>query len=579
LNTRKKRTTRRWNFLAVAVLALLFPNSPLLAQTPTIPDRLPPNTICYLHWRGSAFVAGADKKNHVLQLLEDPDLGSMRDAAVKGFQRSFETPGSTSSPLQLADVLSLLDNPVAIGIVANPPQSASAADAAPTMVGFFFVYDTNGKTDLIRKLKAANKEGGGEVQTVLSYDFGGTAVEARTNGTSVTYTAQTKTHYLVADQKGIIEDLITRFRGSARPPSSVTQLPEHQSIRSYLGADSAIELFGRLPELNKWIPAEQREKPAARAARNLHLEKIHAMGGSLSFAGEAMRVRGAVLGDTSAGSLFDILGASRAAFLTQPIVYPGPFLSMTRLDLAAAYQLIRAAAVGTLTDQQAAALTLYESMAQNFLGMPIADALHLFTGEFSSQSSFADDGSALKSFAISIQKPQDVSRILRAVAGGMIVSEDTEGDATYFSLSYPYRDPATGQQRRSSYYVAVTPQVLYIAPRKAMLREAVARGNSALSSASPQNAPADAEIDHLRGLLPEKLSGFTGADMTRVPWDKLFAQLSQEAADAAKKSENSSPPPAWLNSIKPEAFFRHLHGAVSGVWKDSNGVYFDSYIE
>lgn len=574
-----KRTCRRWLFLPVALLALVLPNAPLCAQTSAIPDRLPPDTISYLHWRGSAFVAGADKKNHLMQLLADPDLGPMREAAVKSFQRSLETPGSASPRLGLADILSLLDNPVAMGIVANPPPKAPGADAAPTLVGFFFVYDTAGKTDLIQKLKTASKENGGDVQTVLSYDFGGTAVEARTNGTNVTYTAQTKTHYLIADQKRIIEDLITRFRGSAKPATSVTQLPEYQAIRSYLGADSAIEFFGRVPDLDKWIPVEQRDKPVARAARKLHLEKIHVMGGSVSFAGEATRVRGAVLGDTSAGSLFDILGPSRASFLTQPIIFPGPLFSMTRLDLAATYQLIRSAAVGTLTDQQTAALNLYETMGQNFLGMPIADALRLFTGEFSSQSSFAEDSSLVKFFAVSIQKPQDVSRILRAVGGGMIVGEETEGDTTYLNLSFPFRDPASGQQRRTPYYLAVTPQFLYAAPRKSLLREAVARGNSSSTSAAAQNASGDPEIDRLRPLLPEKLSGFTGADFTRVPWDKFLAQLSQQAADAAKKSPDSNPPPGWLNSIKPEAFSRHLHGAISGLWKDANGVYFDSYIE
>jgi hypothetical protein len=579
VKTREKRMSRRWHLLPILLVALLLPNASALAQTATIPDRLPPDTIFYLHWRGSAFVTGAEKKNHLLQLLEDPDLGPMREAAVKNFQHSFEAPGSTAPVLGLDDVVSLLENPIAMGLVANPPQSAPAPDTAPTLVGVFFVYESAGKTALIQKLKAASKEAGGEIKTILSYDFGGTAVEARTNGTNVTYTAQTKTYYLVADQKRVIEDLITRFRGPGKPASSVTQLPEHQAIRSYIGGDSAIEIFGRIPDFNKWIPAAQREKPAARAATNLHLEKIHAMGGSVSFEGEATRVRGAVLGDASGGSLFDILGPSRAAFLTQPIVYPGPFFSMTRLDLAAAYQLLRAAAVGTLTDQQAAALNVYETMAQTFLGMPVADALRLFTGEFSSRSTFAEDGSLVKFFAVSIQKPQDVSRILRAVAGGMIVGEDTEGDATYFSLSFPYRDPATGQQRRNSYYVAVTPQFLYAGPQKALLREAVARGNSGSGDPAAKNSSADPEIDHLRALLPEKLSGFTGADMARVPWDKVTAQLSQQGADASKKSENSTPPPSWLNSIKPAALSRHLHGVVTGLWKDANGVYFDSYIE
>lgn len=579
MKTMIDRALWRWHFLAGALLALLGTNLPAFAQTPSIPDRLPPDTVFYIHWRGSAFVASADKKNHLLQLLEDPDLGPLRDAVVKGAQRSLLSGGDATLPLGLADVLSLLDNPVTLGVVAIPAQNSKTPETESTLAGIFFVYRTAGKTDLIQKLKAVNKESGREVPAILSYQFSGTTVEARTNGTNVTYTAQTKTHYLVSDQKRIIEELITRFDDSTKPVSSVTQLPEYRAVRSYLGGDSAIELFARIPDLDKLIPPEQHDKPMAQAARNLHLEKIHAAGGNVSFAGEATRARGAVLGDTSPGGLFDLLGPSGAAFLTQPIVSPGPIYSLARLDLAATYQLLRGAALVALNQQQTAALTVYEGLAQNLLGMPILDALRLFTGEFSSQSTFAEDGSLLKSFVVSIQKPQDVTRILRTIAGGMIVGTETDGDVTYLDLSYPDRDPATGQQRRKQYYLAVTPQVLYAAPRKSMLREAVARGNPSAGKEAAPNASPDLEIDQLRGKLPEKLSGFAGADLTRIPWDKFLAQLSAQGADAANKSQDTKSPPAWFNSVKPEAFSRHLHGAVGGEWKDSNGVYFEWYVE
>jgi len=579
LKTMGNRPSSRKFFLSGVLLALLLPVSPVFAQTASIPGRLSPDTIFYLHWRGSAGIAGADKKNHLLQLLGDPDFAPMRDSAVRGAQRSLETPGNPAPPLGLADVLSLLDNPVVLGVVASPPTSSATPDAAPPIAGVFFVYDTAGKTELIQRLKAANEQSGREVPTVLSYDFGGTKVEARTNGTNVSYTAQTKTHYLVSDQKGIIEDLITRFSGPAKPSSSVTQLPEYQAIRPYLGPDAAIEFFGRVPDLNKLIPADRRDNPIAKAALQLHLEKIHVLGGCVSFAGEATRVRGAALGDTSPGGPFDLLGPSRAIFLTQPIVYAGPVFSMARLDLAATYQLLRGAALAALNDQQKAAMNLYEGIAQNFLGMPIVDALNLLTGEFSSQSTFGVDGTLNKLFVISIQKPQDVTRILRAVAGGMIVGEETEGDATYLSLSYPYKDPETGQQRRQPYYLAVTPQFLFVAPRKGLLKDAVARGSSGLENGAPPNAGPGAEILHLRTLLPEKLSGFGGADLTRIPWDKLFLSAPAGGEGPPKTSPVSAQSPDWWKTVKPEALTRHLHGAVGGEWKDSSGAYFDWYIE
>jgi hypothetical protein len=50
-------------------------------------------------------------------------------------------------------------------------------------------------------------------------------------------------------------------------------------------------------------------------------------------------------------------------------------------------------------------------------------------------------------------------------------------------------------------------------------------------------------------------------------------------AEAAKDS--TSPPPSldWLQALKPEVLTRHVHSGISGWWKDSHGIYFDSYIQ
>ena len=39
--------------------------------------------------------------------------------------------------------------------------------------------------------------------------------------------------------------------------------------------------------------------------------------------------------------------------------------------------------------------------------------------------------------------------MLRAVIGTMIAAEDTSGSTTFLDLTYPYKDPATGTQRRA----------------------------------------------------------------------------------------------------------------------------------
>ncbi len=151
-----------------------------------------------------------------------------------------------------------------------------------------------------------------------------------------------------------------------------------------------------------------------------------------------------------------------------------------------------------------------QAMAQAFLGMPIGDALQLFTGEMASVISYTDDGTRQQLFAIAIQKPESVLHILRALGGKFIMAEDTAGTTTYLDIAYPYRDPVSGTQRRKFYYVAVTPEMILAAPRKEMFRQAtnmLASKGAALTGGFLANP----EFQQLRMKLPEKLSAATSA--------------------------------------------------------------------
>lgn len=568
--------------VAVPLCLLVAASVPLFAQTTSLPDRLPANTLFYAHWRGMASVTSAQKTNHVVQLFEDPQFAFGRDALLKHLHDDIAKNGSTTPEPELSEVLSLLDNPAVFGIVLNPDAGKKPAVglAAVPPVGFFVVYDARGKTALVEKLRAARRASAKDTPTIMSYEFEGTKIEARTAGKNVSYAALTPQYYFLADQKPMIEDLIARFTAAEKPATSVTELAEYQSIRAFVAPDATVEFFARVPNLAKALSPEQLEKPGAKFAENLHLDRIHALGGSVSFAGEAARFRGAMLGDNSAGTLFDIAGASGPSFVTLPAVSPGPIFSISRFNFATIYQLLRAAAVPMTTPAQAASIDMYEKTAQAFLGMPLADALQLFTGEIASETAFADDGSTLKTFAVSIQKRQDVLRILRSVGGSFIVGEDTSGDTTFLDLVYPYTDPKTGEKRRDFYYLAVTPDMLFAAPRKAAVRQAMTRLSSK-SGAKPASGPlANPDYSQVRSLLPEKLSGLSAFDFADIPWDKVLAHFSQQMAEAAKNSTTKNPPSTeWSQAIKPEVLTHHLHIGISGWWKDSNGIYFDSYLQ
>jgi hypothetical protein len=244
----------------------------------------------------------------------------------------------------------------------------------------------------------------------------------------------------------------------------------------------------------------------------------------------------------------------------------------------AIYQLVRNAIITNAQPQQAAGFLMIESMSERFLGMPLQSALALLKGEFASVNSYAEDGTRQQLLTVPIQKPDDVLRVLRAAASSMIVAEDSSGDATFLDIAYPYKDPKTGMQRRKFFYLAVTPEMLLGAPRKAMLREAMQQLSARPSGAPASGIFANATYIQMRASLPEKLSSLSASDIAAIPWDKVIADLQDQENQAAPQSKAQLPDLSQLKLAAP-AIPRHLHMAVSGSWKDANGVYFDSYLQ
>jgi hypothetical protein len=434
--------------------------------------------------------------------------------------------------------------------------------------------------ELIQKLEALQKAHSKEASNTKKYDFEGTQVEVETTGKNEAYTAQAGNYFIYSNHKRLMEDLITRFRGEAAPATSITRLQVYQDTRKYVDPDASVEFFALNPDLNKLMPSDLKNTPTAHIVQNLHPERFHAAVGTFNFAGEAARSRGAILGDTSPGSLFDVVGTSSATFQTLPVVSGAPIFSITRFNLAALYKVIHGAVDGNLTPQQAASLAMVEAMAQNFLGMSVTDALSLLSGEVASTTSYAEDGSAEQLYAVTIEKPEDILRILRATLASMIAAEDTSGGNTFLDLSYPYKDPASGTQRRKFLYVGVTPHMVFIAPRKAMVKDAIARLNGGGGTAPAGGILADAEFIKLRSDLPDKLTALGVNDFRAIPWDKMLASYFNQMQQTAQQTKDFTPPDtSWLKLFKPEIISRHLHMSVGGWWKDPNGVYFDSYVQ
>ncbi len=106
--------------VAITFLLLALSSSPLLAQTASLPDRLPADTVFFAHWRGMASVTSAEKTNHLVQLLQDPQFTLGRDALLRNLRSNMAKNGTTNTEPELAEVLSILDNSAVAGFVLNP---------------------------------------------------------------------------------------------------------------------------------------------------------------------------------------------------------------------------------------------------------------------------------------------------------------------------------------------------------------------------------------------------------------------------------------------------------------------------
>lgn len=556
---------------AAIALALAATAVPVIAQgDSSLAGRLPSGTIAYVEWKGAAFLSPAATRNHFLQLLADPDATAAEQNLAAEWLAMSRATGSHAGSF-----FALLRNPAIAGVI----ETGVPDPAKPAM---FLIYDASGQEALLSTLRAAQKKNG-KAARESSYTFAKAEVDVRTAGTSSTYTTQIGRYFLCADQQSAIEELITQFQGP-RTAKPLREVPEYQQVQKFLGPAGAIQVFLRVNALAE-IAANQKSAPQARqVVESMHLARIHSAGWSISFEGEATHARGVVFGNTAPGGPFDIIGASSASFATQPIAAGSASFAVSRFDWAAAYRLIRGVAAGAMSPQQASNVAAVEGMAQGFLGMPIDDALALFNGEMARATTYTEDGTTQSVIAIAIQRPNDVLRILRAVVGPMTLSEDSSGETTFLDIAYPYKDPATGMARRKLYYIAVTPHLILAAPRKGMLTHAAEAVASAAppgeATAAPQASAFGPAYPALRAQLPRNLSGLMVSDWSRIPLDQLVANLVNQAQAAMKQSSNPHPPDlSFLRGIKLDAIPRHLHMSVGGWWKDSNGVYFDSYLE
>jgi hypothetical protein len=572
------KTMRRLLFLAILLAA------PSCAQTERLDERLPDTTNFYLYWRGAASLEGVRGTNALLRLWADPDFVPFRNALLNQLVRERKLDAGAAAKLTPEMILSLLENPLLVGNIRlpEPPEvkveTPGAVKPSPPN-GFFVIYAAKGKRelhDLINRLSESDEK---EPPKVTKSKFRQTTIEAVVGEKKTNYRAFVGDIFLETSDRKVLEALIPRFDSEAPPAEALRQTTEYQEARKVTSEPASVELFVRLSELLPSVTTKSGSKQDAAAMTALGVHKLRSIAAGLSFARDTTHFRGAILGDMSPGSIFDIFGESVMSFPTASAAPADTAnFNVLHVDLPAVHRLVLKFANAMVPAGQNPTAA-FDAVATQAFGMSVAELLNLFTGEIAWFSPNVGLDLLGNVYVVGIRNHEDVLHVLRVALEKEIQSEDQEGAVTYLSITSPFTDSKSGATRRRFQYIGVTPDLLWVAPRKAMLKELVAQ-RSKPGGAAPAGLAGDAKFNAARARMPQGLSGFGYADFSRINWDDLVKEVETQLKEGPKNSAATSNSALdWKSLLKSAVFSRHLHLFINGWWKDRDGLHFDGFIE
>jgi hypothetical protein len=559
------------------------------AQAPLEAAQMPSRTIFYIIWRGTP-IGDARKSNSLLALWDDPDLAPMRAAALQNMQSSSDRDPSKPhlSREEIEQTSTLLENSFVFGYLRKPEtKAASAKSADRPWNGMFFVYDRTGKELLLAKtvlrFRSQEKEPP-QISTITVMGAPALKIERKD---SVTYWTERGKYAVSSSELGVLEEILARLDGKPSG-SSLAQTAAYQEAQPLLHG-GLLEFFLRVPQYKDFasaVPADAPVKiePILDAVK---LQAVHSLSGHLTLEGAKARVQGAVLGDVASGTLFDLWSSGQQAPASLSFVSPDVVsYSEGQLNLSAFYDLLKRALRVALPQQQQGGAEMIEGLAASRIGMPLPDALALFSGEFASVQSNPAMDPQKAVYYVGIRNKQGTLKLLRTVFGDQLGSERSEGDTTFVKVSLGGGQGSTGVAQWNFYHLAVTPNFVLASSRGEILREFLAKR----SPASPDaQAALPAAFLAARAQLPASLNGLTFMNFQKIDYPALKSRWIEQAkhpsTGATKRGANArseSPTgqvPDWLLNINPDVFPRHLHFLAGASWKDPRGVHFDEWIE
>ena len=567
------------------------------AQPPVDPGQLPARTSFYLLWRGTP--AGEVRaKNSVYALWDDPDFAPARSAFFASLlsqsQKQKDKPPALS-PDEAKQYATLLDNPYLLGYLRRPEspapavaKSATTPRAKPAWNGMFFVYDRTGKEELLSKAVVRLRGGESDIPKLTPVTVAGVPALKVERKDSTTYWAEYGKYAVSAQEQSVFEEILNLLNGKPAA-GNLSQSAAFVEAKPLLSG-GLVEFFLNVSNLKELAmdssgDSSAQFKPFLAA---LKLDSLHSVAGHLSLEGQRTRIQAAILGDTAPGSLFDLFADGQNNPVSLALVSPETlYYSESQLDLLGLYKFLRNAIMqGSANPSQQ--VDLLETAANTRLGMPLADALGVTTGEFASIQTSPSFDKNQQVYYLGIRNKESALKLARSLLGDRISSERNEGNATFLKISLQGGQSSSGVAQWNFYYLAMTPTALLGASRTEVLHRYLELSSSGADQAAPRGFRA------AREQFPEKLNGLTYVDLQKLDWPALKAKWITEAEKSAQQpakstdtstskptdaSKNPQPVPSWLNLISPDVIPRHLHTVAGASWKDAKGVHFDEWIE
>lgn len=573
---------------AAIILLLTFAVLPAAAQE-FGPGILPSDTSFYIFSRGVAKAEAAYPGNPMVQSWNSPEFADLRQQGIAYLIRHSDWKANGRpvkfTPAETDQIYSFLKSPMMLGFSGGLDVGSLAQASAPSTKqlmdagGMFVILDVTGKTgafNLLFRLITANIP---KDVTHTHVDFSGVGIEKFAGPNNTSFAAIVGNYFVWSNQQKVIQELVGRLIFKDPPRDSLAQNPSYQKCHAAADPDSISEVFFRVPDFAKTDipPSDKFNTPAA--LRSLHLDSLRAMCGSYSINQQGEHSRGVILGDTTAGGIFDFFGSNRSHFDTLAFAPPNAYSYLSySFDLPAIYKTVRAAAMAGLPQQQSSMIQIVEGMAGMQLGMSVPDILGLVGGEVANIQLDPNTTPPTQMYAITITNPEKVVTMFHKLGASTFDEDSHENGVTFFKSKISTPAPGTDVPAPPSYF-AITPHFMLYGTDKPALRKAT-QLDSATGPTKGSSILDDPEISSLRAKLPHDLLGLMITDYSRHNWT---ADMSK-SFDDMEKSEKAKLSPEdiqFYESLKKFSATKTgsimLRRTAAGWWKDSDGIHYEGY--